>query len=145
MRIAPAFAAFAVIATPALAAPAHRPSAEQAVRMAQEPLVQDAAAATLVQLADIILDTRVGPAAMLADPRGDIRPTDTLRDLKRRDDPRFEEHLRADTRRAVGTAAAVAGGAAMQAGEIKRTADRLEAALGPLMGALNGAGRDEGY
>lgn len=142
MRFVPVVVALLTVASPAFAAPHQRPSAADAVKMAQEPLVQDAAADTLVRLADIILDTRVGPAAALADPNGDVRPNDTLRDLKRRDDPRFEQHLRQDTRRAVGTATAVAGGAAVQAQELKRTADRLDAALTPLIAAL-GTGTEE--
>ena len=136
MRTIPLLALLA--AAPAVAAtpPATRPSAEQAVRAMQEPMAQEMATGVIDQLVGIVLDTRVGPAAALADPRGDIRATDTLRDLKRRDDPQFERHLHQDTRRAVGTAAAVAGGAMAQTAELKRTADRLQAALGPLIAAL---------
>lgn len=140
MRVAPFAVASLLIAAPAFANPHAapvRPSAADAVRTAQNPLVQDAAAAYLDQLVGIVLDTRVGPAAALTDPRDDIRPSDTLRDLKLRDDPQFERHLRADTRRAVGTTAAVAGGAMAQAAELKRTADRLQAALGPVIAALS--------
>ena len=128
------------LATPALAAPEHRasrPTAEQALAAANNPLVQEAAARSLTQLVGIVLDTRVGPAAALA-PEADLRPTDTLRDVVRRDDPRFEEHLYQDTRRGLGTAAAIAGGAAVEARELKRTADRLDAALAPLVGLLSG-------
>lgn len=137
MRTAP-LCVFALLATPAFAAPAQvaRPSAEQAVRALQDPMAQELATGVIDQLVGIVLDTRVGPAAVLADPRGDVRATDTLRDLKRRDDPQFERHLHQDTRRAVGTAAAVAGGAMAQTAELKRTADRLQAALGPLIAAL---------
>lgn len=137
MRTAP-LCVLALFAAPALAAPAQvaRPSAEQAVRALQDPMAQELATGVIDQLVGIVLDTRVGPAAVLADPRGDVRATDTLRDLKRRDDPQFERHLHQDTRRAVGTAAAVAGGAMAQTAELKRTADRLQAALGPLIAAL---------
>lgn len=136
MRSAPLFAL--LLAAPAMAASPQsgRPGAEQAVRAMQEPMVQEMATGVIDQLIGIVLDTRIGPAAALADPRGEVRPTDTLRDLKRRDDPQFEHHLHQDTRRAVGTAAAVAGGAMAQTGELKRTADRLQAALGPLIAAL---------
>ena len=123
-----------IAASPAVAQ--HAPlRADDVARLAQSPVAQDAAAALIDQLADIVLDTRVGPVATLLDPRA--RPDDSLRDLRSRDDPRFEQHLRADTRRAVGTAAAVAGGAAVEAAELRRTADRLQATLGPLLDALS--------
>lgn len=131
-----AFAAPA-LAHPAEHRPASRPTAEQAIVAANNPLVQEAAARALTQLVGIVLDTRVGPAAALA-PDADLRPTDTLRDMVRRDDPRFEEHLYQNTRRSLGTAAAVAGGVAVESRELKRTADRLDAALAPLIGALSG-------
>lgn len=137
MRIA-VIATLIAIACPAAADardPAHL-TPDQAAAALQNPLVQEAGARALSQLAAIVLDTRVGPAARLVDPRADVRPDATLRDLARRDDPRFEEHLSRDTRRALGTAGAVAGGVAGQAKELKRTADRLEAALAPLLAAL---------
>ena len=138
MRAVPIALALLVAAGPAQAAPreAARPSPADAARALQEPLVQDAAAAMIVRLADIILDTHVGPVAALVDPRERVRATDTLRDLERRDDPEFDAHLRRDTRRAVGAAASVAGGAAAQADELKRTTARLDEALAPLLGAL---------
>lgn len=138
MRIAlaaPVLFAALVAAAPAVAREPARPSAEQAAAALGNPLVQEAAARALTQLAGIVLDTRVGPAAMM-DPS--VRAGDTLRDVVRRDDPDFEEHLYEGTRRSLGTAAAVAGGAAVQARELKRTADRLEAALEPLLGVLGG-------
>ena len=139
----PLIPALIIAAGPALAAPAEhrpasRPTAEQAVQAMGNPLVQEAAARALTQLVGIVLDTRVGPAAALTDTDEHIRPTDTLRDLAQRDDPRFEEHLYQGTRRSLGTAATVAGGAAMEARELKRTADRLDAALTPLIAALGG-------
>lgn len=135
----------ALLALPllALAAPAAaqhrpaRPTAAQAAAALGNPLVQEAAARAVVQLAGIVLDTRVGPAAaLLSGPEDSVRHDETLRNLARRDDPRFEEHLYQGTRRALGTAGAVAGGAAVQARELKRTTDRLEAALAPLIGLL---------
>lgn len=115
--------------------------ADDLARVAQSPVAQDAAAALIDQLADIVLDTRVGPAATLVDPRA--RASDTLRQVQERDDPRYEQHLRADTRRMVGTAGAVAGGAAVEAAELRRTADRLRAAIGPLADVLAGYGAEE--
>ena len=71
--------------------------------------------------------------------QGEPRPRDPEpRPEIGRDDPRFEEHLYQDTRRSLGTAAAVAGGVAVESRELKRTADRLDAALAPLIGALSG-------
>lgn len=138
MRVA--LATLALIATTAPAAAqqhrAARPTPDQAAAALGNPLVQDAAARTLVQLVGIVLDTRVGPAAALASPDDDLRASDTLRDVVRRDDPRFEEHLYRDTRRSLGSAAAVAGGVAVESRELKRTAARLDAALAPLLDAL---------
>lgn len=143
MRVALATLAL-IAASPAVAAPreAARPTPEQAAAALQNPLVQDLAARALTQLAGIVLDTRIGPAAALAGPDADVRPNDTLRDMVRRDDPRFEEHLYRDTRRTLGKAGAVAGGAALEAQELKRTTDRLEVALAPLLGVLGQ--RDDG-
>ena len=93
-----------LLATPALAQ--ERDPADVA-RVLQNPAVQEGAAAAIGQLADILLDTRVGALAALGDP--DVRPGDTLRDLKRRDDPDFEARLRRDTRRSLREAGAVAG------------------------------------
>lgn len=138
MRVAPLVLALSLISAPAFAEPRHaaRPSPEQAAAAMQNPLVQDVAAQALTQLAGIVLDTRVGPVAPLVGPDADLRADDTLRDVVRRDDPRFEEHLYRDARRTLGTAGAVAGGAVTQTRELQRTADRLEAALAPLLGAL---------
>lgn len=140
MRLALAAVALIAAASPAVAQPRHavHPTPEQAAAALQNPLVQEGAARALTQLVGIVLDTRVGPSAALAGPDADIRPNDTLRDLARRDDPRFEEHLYRDTKRTLGTAGAVAGGAAAQAKELQRTADRLDAAIAPLLDALSG-------
>ena len=125
MRV-PVILASLFLATPAIAQ--ERDPADVA-RALQSPAVQEGAASAIGQLADILLDTRVGALAALGDP--DVRPGDTLRDVKRREDPAFEANLRQDTRRAVGQAGAVAAGAA----ELQRTADRLRAALAPLLRA----------
>lgn len=136
MRVAPLALLPLLLATPALAqAPARAPSPEAAARALQDPLVREAAAAYLDQLADIVLDTRVGPAERLSDPHA--RTSDTLRDVQERDDPQFERHLHEGTKRALDTSAAVAGSAAVQAAELKRTAARLQAAIGPLLNALS--------
>ena len=123
----------ALVAAPVAArdtAPVHpRITADQAAAALQNPLVQDGLARAVTQLVGIVLDTRVGPLAALSDPADDVRPADTLRDLKHRDDPRFEEHLHDRTRHAL----AAAGGVAGEAAELDRTARRLEAVLAPLV------------
>ena len=126
-----------------LAAPgiAHAQTApvDRAVQVAtalQSPLVQDAVARTLTQLAGIVLDTKVGPIAALAAPDAGVSAIDTLRDVTRRVDPDVEQQLYEKTKRAIGTAGAVAGAATQQAAEIDRTAGRLTATLAPLIAAL---------
>lgn len=138
MRLVLAAALLAATSSPAFAEPRHAPhvSPDQAAAALQNPLIQEAGARTLAQLVGIVLDTRIGAAAPLVAPDADVRPNDTLRDLAQRDDPRFEEHLYEGTRHALGKAGAVAGGATAQAKEFKRTADRLQAALSPLLAAL---------
>ncbi|UVO50206.1 hypothetical protein M0208_06600 [Sphingomonas sp. SUN019] len=137
MRIAFA-AALLAVASPAMAHPHQsvRLTPRQAAAALQNPLLQDAGARALTHLIGILLDTRVGPAGPLVAPDAHIRPDDTLRDLAQRDDPRFEEHFHHDSRQALAKAGAVAGGAAAQAVELKRTAKRLDAALTPLLDAL---------
>jgi hypothetical protein len=137
MRTLLAALALCAIASPAAA----QTREEDAVRALNNPLVQEGAAAMVGNLADILLDTRVGPLARLADPRDDIRATDTLRDLKRRDDPDFEKRLRADTRRAVAAIGTLSNDALEMRDEYGRTAERLRAALAPLAALLDdGAG-----
>jgi len=128
-----------LVATPALAQPSRaRPEdgARAAAAVLGSPITQDAVAATVARLADILLDTKVGPLAALTDPDADIRPNDTLGDVKRRDDPDFDRRLYADTRHAVAVVGAAAGSAAVEAASIRRTADRLREALAPLAAAL---------
>jgi hypothetical protein len=137
MRFTPIAIALTLLSSPALAAP--QQDAERALRVLQDPLAQEVATGVLSQVVGVVLDTRVGPLASVLDPERDVRPNDTLGDLKRREDPNFERRLQRDTRRAVGTAAATAGGAMAQAGEIRRTMDRLEAVLGPVIAATTGA------
>ena len=127
----------AIAATPAAAQT--REQTDQAARLLANPLVQEAAAAMVDQLAGTILDTHVGPLARYADPR-DIRPTDTLRDVAHRRDPQFDAKLHAGTRHAVAATAGVAGDAIAMSAELQRTADRLRAAVATLAGALNSMG-----
>ena len=138
MRIVPFALASLLLAAPAVAADRDAPqlSAADAARALQNPMVQEGVALALTRLVDIVLDTRVGALAPLADPESDVRPNDTLRDVKRRDDPDYERRLKQDTRRALAQAGAVAGGVAAGSAELERTAARLADALEPLLSAM---------
>lgn len=127
MRLASAALALTMVAAPAAAQ--SRDEAAIADKL-NDPVVQQGVAAAVAALAGIVLDTRVGPLARYVDP--DVRASDTLRDLKRRDDPGFEARLHRDTARAVATAGVVAGDVAVMSGELRRTAERLRAAVAPL-------------
>jgi hypothetical protein len=145
MRFAIAVTALSLIALPAAAQSRNdRPrTPAPVVDRLNDPVVQEGAAAAVSALAGIVLDTRVGPLARYADPREDIRPNDTLRDLKRRDDPHFEARLRDDTRRTVAIAGATAGDMLTMSGELLRTTDRLRAALAPLANMARASSRDD--
>ncbi len=135
MRLMPIALALTVLATPAIAAPAAAQSREQdAARQLNDPVVQEGLAAAVSAMAGIVLDTRVGPLARYTD---DVRPSDTLRDIKRRDDPHFEARLHDNARRAIATAGAMASDGVAMSGELARTADRLRAAIAPLAGMLD--------
>lgn len=101
------------------------------------PAAQDALARTVDRLAGIMLDTRIGPLAVLTDARDDIGPNDTLRDVKEREDPDFERRLHRSTRRAAAAVGTTAGAAVTQIAELRRTAKRLEAAVGPILGSVS--------
>ncbi|WP_267383075.1 MULTISPECIES: hypothetical protein [unclassified Sphingomonas] len=126
-----------VIATPAAAQrPVPRnPKVADAARLLTSPAAQDLIAAQIASLADIILDTKVGPLAALSDPRDDVRPDDTLHSVQRRHDPDYDRHLYERSRHAVATGGAAVGGAMAEAAELRQTADRLRAALTPLIDA----------
>lgn len=119
-------------AVPAWAGPREpgRTDAGAVASVLGDPAAQDALARTVDRLAGIVLDTRVGPLAILTDERDDIGPNNTLRDVKEREDPDFERRLRTNTRRAITAADA----AATQVVELRRTAERLQEVLGPLLG-----------
>jgi hypothetical protein len=131
-----------LLATPALAherAPA--PPTDQRVAAVGEalsnPAVQESAAAFVSALADALLDTHVGAAAHYTDPRDDVRPSDTLRDVITRDDPNFERRLRDGTRGAVAATGQAARDAAAMTAEINATATRLRRVLGAATAALD--------
>jgi hypothetical protein len=126
------------LATPVLAQ-------EREARIADtlnDPATQEALTAAVTALAGIVLDTRVGSLAPYSD--GAVRRGDTLRDVKRREDPGFERRLRRDTRRAVGTAGRVAGDVASASGAIAETTARLQAALAPFVAAMESQRDDYG-
>jgi hypothetical protein len=138
MRLMPTALSVLALATVATPAAAQFSAGAQsrdvdAVRQLNDPVVQEGLAAAVSALAGIVLDTRVGPLAGYAD---GVRPGDTLRDVKRRDDPRFEARLHDDARRAIAGAGAMAGTGVAMSAEVRRTADRLQAALAPLAGML---------
>lgn len=117
-------------------------STERAARAIADPRVQGGVVLLLDRFNDILLDTRVGPAAALADRRDDIRPNDTLRDIARRDDPNFDRNLRAQTRSTVATAGRAAGAGLAMSKEIERTADRLGALLDSVDAMADDSARD---
>lgn len=138
MRLALTAALLCAAATPALAQsqpePSTRDKAEALARALNNPLVQEGAAAMLTNLAGIVLDTRVGPAARYLDPT--IGEQDTLRDIQRRNDPDFEKRFHKGARAAVAVAGKLTeDGLAMQ-DSLADTAARLRAALAPLRGVL---------
>lgn len=131
-------AAAALTATPALAqdraAPLRDMSADQAAALLSNPVAQDMAASLIGQLADAFLDTRVGPMAMLTDPRDDVRPNDTLGDMVRRDNPDFDRRLRDNTKRSLAVAGGAVRGAAAMTREFERTAERMRGVLDGVTG-----------
>ena len=119
-----------LLATPALAQDRHpAPSTDQRVVAVGDalsnPAVQESAATLVSALADAVLDTHVGPVARYTDPRDDVRPNDTLRDVVTRDDPGFERRLHDDTRGVVAQAGQVTHDAATMTAELNATAARL--------------------
>lgn len=121
-----------VLAVPATARDRTPPPPDRTARVLSalaDPRVQSAAVTVLDRLTDVLLDTRVGPVATLADPRADIRPNDTARDVLRRDDPAFDAKLRNSTRGTVTTIGRAAGAANAFTTEIDRTTRRLESVL----------------
>lgn len=94
-----------------------------------DPRVQDGVATMINRFSDVLLDTRVGPMAALTNPRDDVRPNDTMRDLAQRNDPAFEAKMRDNTRNTVRTAGRAVGAAGAFTAEMNRTADRLRAVL----------------
>ena len=137
MRLILASTALAMVAMPAVAQPR---DAGDIARRLNDPVVQEGVASAMSTIAGIVLDTRIGPLARYSD--GRVHPNDTLRDVKRRDDPYFEERLHDDTRRAVRGAGAMASDGAAMAGELARTAARLQAALAPFVDYAGDRARD---
>ena len=126
-------AAAALVATPALAQD-RRPSlrdmdADQAAALLQNPAVQAGLADIVGQFADAFLQTRVGPMAMMTEPRDGVRPSDTLGDVMRRNDPDFDRKLRDGTRRSMKMAGGAAVAGIEMSRELRATAERLRRVL----------------
>ncbi len=115
---------------------------EDAARLLANPAAQDLIAQQIARLAGIILDTKVGALAPLADPRDGVRPDDTLHSIEQRRDPDLDRHLYERSHKVVASAGGIAGGAVAEAAELRRTTDSLRAALTPVVEAA-GALRPE--
>lgn len=132
MRNLTLFAVAATMATPALAhdryAPPPRDDLRTASRVLSDPRAQVAAAALVDQLANAVLETRVGPLADLA-PNSDIRPNDTLADVQARRDPYYREKLRNGTIGAMAVAGRATRDAAAMSNEIDAAVVRLRSVI----------------
>lgn len=138
MRLVSAAFALCLIGSPAMAQAQSQDRAEAVAHALKNPMVQEALAGTLSNLAGIVLDTKVGPLAHYADPRDDIRPDDTLRSIERRRDPQFDKHLHDHARGAVAATATAANDVLAMRDSLGETAGRLRTALAPLREALQG-------
>ncbi|MBX3566096.1 MAG: hypothetical protein KF730_16165 [Sphingomonas sp.] len=99
---------------------------EQVGDALSNPTVQAGIAGLVGVFADTVLDTRIDPVAHYTDR---VRPGDTLGDMVRREDPRFDEKLQNGTRRAVALAGQLTRDGAAMGTEIGKTADKLQALL----------------
>ena len=120
------------LASPALAqehASSRQVHAEDMARALGNPAVQAGVTTIVSDIVAAILDTHVGPMARYTDPRDDLRPSDTLRDVAEREDPAFERHLQQRTRGAVAAAGLAARDAATVNAELGATAERLRRVL----------------
>ena len=121
-----------VLAVPAAARDRPPPPADPTARALStlgDPRVQGAVVTVLNRLSDVLLDTRVGPIAVLADPNANVRPTDSVRDVLRRDDPNVDAKIHDRTRGTVTTVGRAAGAVGAFSTEIDRTAQRLRDVL----------------
>jgi hypothetical protein len=127
----------ALLATsPAAARDREMPSASQVAQALADPQVQAGVATVLDAFAGAVLDTHVGP---LSHYTGKVRPSDTVRDLARRDDPQFDRHLQEQTRGAVALAGRTARDAATMQKELSATAARLRSLFAMTSAALDAA------
>jgi hypothetical protein len=128
------FTAAVIVASPAVARERAAPSVDQVARALADPQVQAGVATVLDAFAGTILDTRVGPLAHYTDR---VRPDDTLGDVARRDDPRFDQHLQERTRGAVALAGRTAQDAATMQKELAITAAKLRGLLATTSAVLD--------
>lgn len=106
---------------------AHRKvTVEQVGDALSNPTVQAGIAGLVGVFADTVLDTGIGPVSHYTDR---VRPGDTLGDMVRREDPRFDEKLDKGARRAVALAGQLTRDGAAMSTEIAKTADKLQALL----------------
>ncbi len=120
------------LALPAAArdrAPPPPDKTQRVLTMMADPRVQGAAVAVLDRLSGVLLDTRVGPLAVMTDPNANVRPNDTVRDVLRRDDPQFDAKLHDRTKGTVSMVGSAAGAAGSFSSEIDRTVTRLRGVL----------------
>lgn len=127
MRLFLAAAAFSALALPAAA---QTQDERKVVDALNNPIVQEGVATVIDSLAGIVLDTRVGMLSRYSN--GEIRGDDTLRSMEARRDPQFEARMRAQTRRAIATAGAMAGDVVELGASVRDTGEKLKAAIGPL-------------
>lgn len=135
MRRIALFLAAATIAAPAVArdhdtAPPSRDDLHAAARMLADPHVQAGVAGLLDALTDAVMQTHVGPIAILA-PDVEIRPGDTLADAQRRRDPAYRQRLRAGTMGAMAVLGQAAGDAAQMSDELRATVARVQRVIEP--------------
>lgn len=119
-----------VLAVPAQARDRTPPPPDSTARVLaalSDPRVQGGVVTVIDRLTNVLLDTRVGPAASFVDPS--VRPNDTARDALRRDDPAFDAKLHDRTRSTVTTIGRAAGAANAFSTEIDRTTRRLQGVL----------------
>ena len=141
MRVAFALAAAALAAAPAAAQPGYdRPLDEREIRQSlPSPAELQGMAAALDQMMGALLTLDIGPVIDAADPMRRNpeygRPGRTLRELGRRDDPYFEQRMRAGVH---GSTAAVG----QMIGAFATIAPVLQRSLEDLSRSMEGAMRN---
>lgn len=115
-------------------------TAEQVGDALSNPVVQAGIAGLASAFVGTVLDTRIGTLARYNE---DVRPNDTLGDIVRREDPRFDENLQRNTRRAIAAAGQITRDGVVIAGEVSKTADRLRVLLDGTAALVKAYTRDD--